>query len=66
MFADSPNPLGGVEIPYIGDQLTRVRLQGAKKARGGDDLQPGAQFHSINPIIVAMWHMKQDFLEVRY
>lgn len=51
-------------MPYIGDQLTRVRLEKAKKARLGDDLDAHRQFDIINPIIIAMWHTKQDFLEV--
>ncbi len=61
---DDPEAHLRAQIPYIRDQLTRVRLQSAKKARRGDDLDQSRLFENINPIVVAMWHMKQDFLEV--
>lgn len=47
-----------------GDQLTRVRLQGAKHLRA---LAPEKRkrFEHLFPIVCEMWHIKQDLLHVR-
>lgn len=51
-------------LPYHGDQLTRVRLQSAKLLRAQAD-DPILAFDHIGPFLITLWHMKQDFLEVR-
>lgn len=48
------------------DQLSVVRLEKAKKSRSGDDLIPHKEFTVIDPIVIAMWHTKQDYVEVKY
>ena len=51
------------QIPYYGDQLTRVRFESAKKLRKGE-MDPVKRFDNIHPFLLAPWHNKQDFLEV--
>lgn len=51
------------QIPVGGDQLTRVRLQGAKSLRLGAH-HPKERFDCLEPIVVEMFHTMQDFLEV--
>ena len=63
---ESEQRLKTITIPYIGDQLTRVQFEKAKKARHGDDLETNRQFEILNPFIIAMWHTKQDFVEVSF
>jgi hypothetical protein len=50
-------------IVYGGDQLTHVRLAGAKQLR---QLSPDKlkRFDHFNPFVIEMWHVKQDLLEV--
>ena len=51
-------------VPFFGDQLTRVRLQGAKQLRtlSRDRVK---RFDDIGPFVITLWHNKQDFLHVR-
>ena len=51
------------KLPFIGDQLTRVRLQGAKALRRMAP-NPVARFDNIGSFLCALWHNKQDFLHV--
>jgi len=46
-----------------GDQLTRKRLQDCKKLRLLSP-DPVRRFIHIQPVIIELWHMKQDLLEV--
>jgi hypothetical protein len=57
--------LDDLRIPVGGDQLTRVRLQGAKALRQGSHT-PQERFDQLDPIIVEMFHTLQDFLEVGF
>ena len=52
-----------LNVPVGGDQLTRVRLQGAKALRLGAFTSKD-RFEHLNPVIVEMYHTLQDFLEV--
>ena len=54
-----------LQVPVGGDQLTRVRLQGAKALRNGS-LASTDRLEHLNPVIVEMFHALQDFLEVIY
>lgn len=51
-----------VMIPVGGDQLTRVRLDGAKNLRLGAHT-PEERFDNLCPVIVEMFHTQMDFLE---
>ena len=46
-----------------GDQLTRKRLQDCKKLRNLAP-DPLRKFVHLQPIVIELWHMKQDLLEV--
>ena len=62
--APDPNdPLAKVRVPCYGDQLTRVRLAGAKDLRAGCHTARDRLDH-IHPIKVADWHCKRSFLKV--
>ena len=50
-------------VPVGGDQLTRVRLDGAKSLRAGAHTR-AERFENLCPILVEMFHMQMDFLEV--
>lgn len=50
------------KIPIGGDQLTRVRLDGAKNLRIGAHT-PEERFDNLYPVIVEMFHTQMDFLE---
>ena len=50
-------------VPFYGDQLTRVRLQGAKQLRTHGQSRR-ERFDDVGPILCTLWHMKQDFLHV--
>lgn len=52
-----------LKIPVGGDQLTRVRLQGAKACQDGA-LTAADRLEHMEPIIVEMFHTLQDLLEV--
>jgi hypothetical protein len=46
-----------------GDQLTRVRLEGAKSLRKGAHTAV-ERFDQLNPFIIELFHTLQDFIEV--
>ncbi|XP_061190846.1 uncharacterized protein LOC133198962 [Saccostrea echinata] len=54
-----------LKVPVGGDQLTRVRLQGAKAIQDGA-LTPTDRLEHLEPIIVEMFHTLQDLLEKLY
>ena len=59
-----PNdPLRNIKIPCFGDQLTRVRLAGAKDLRSGSHT-PRDRFEHIHPVRIVDWHTKRSFLKV--
>ena len=60
---DPSDPLAKVRVPCHGDQLTRVRLAGAKDLRAGCHTARDRLDH-IHPIKVADWHCKRSFLKV--
>lgn len=61
----SPRITGNLEIlrkfkvVLVGDQLTRARLQEAKYLRT-ISITPERRFDDLNPIVIEMWHIKQD------
>lgn len=57
------NDLDKLKIPVGGDQLTRVRLQGAKACQDGA-LTAADRLEHMEPIIVEMFHTLQDLLEI--
>ena len=59
----SVRDLDNLRTPVGGDQLTRVRLQGAKDLRARS-LTAKDRLEHLNPIVVEMFHTLQDFLEV--
>ncbi len=61
--ADPSDPLVNIRVPCYGDQLTRVRLAGAKDLRAGCHTARDRLDH-IHPIKVADWHCKRSFLKV--
>ena len=61
--ADPNDPLANVRVPCYGDQLTRVRLAGAKDLRAGCH-SARDRFNHIHPTKVADWHSKWSFLKV--
>ena len=50
-------------IPVFGDQLTRVRLQGAKALRNLAT-STKMRLETLEPVVIVQWHNKQDFIEV--
>ncbi|KAH3815947.1 hypothetical protein DPMN_144486 [Dreissena polymorpha] len=50
-------------VPVGGDQLTRVRLDGAKSLRLGAHTKE-ERFENLCPVVVEMFHMQMDFLHV--
>ena len=46
-----------------GDQLTRVRMEGAKDLRSLSRTKK-ARLEHLQPIVCELWHLKADFLEV--
>ncbi|XP_070574502.1 uncharacterized protein [Ptychodera flava] len=52
-------------VPFYGDQLTHVRLQGAKTLRGLSPTRRG-RFDDVGPFLCTLWHMKQDFVHKAY
>jgi hypothetical protein len=46
-----------------GDQLTRGRLEEAKLLRALAT-SPKRRFDDLQPFVVELWHVQQDFLEV--
>lgn len=55
--------LASVKIPCFGDQLTRVRLAGAKDLRAGSHTATDRLDH-IYPFRIVDWHSKRSFLKV--
>ncbi|XP_048250775.1 uncharacterized protein LOC124126864 [Haliotis rufescens] len=61
----SCSPLRELHLPVGGDQLTRVRLEGAKSLRALFPT-PAKRFDDLGPFVIEWWHNKQDFLEKAY
>lgn len=57
------DPLAKVKIPCFGDQLTRVRLAGAKDLRAGSHT-PQDRLDHLYPFRIVDWHTKRSFLKV--
>lgn len=57
------NELERLQVPVGGDQLTRVRFEGAKALRDGCHTVQ-ERFDQLNPIIKELFHTLQDFIEV--
>lgn len=60
---DPEDPLMNVKIPCFGDQLTRVRIAGAKDLRAGAH-NPKDRLDHLHPIRIVHWHTKNSFLKV--
>ena len=58
------DPLANVKIPCYGDQLTRVRLAGAKDLRAGCHT-PQDRLDHLYPFRIVDWHTKRSFLKVK-
>ena len=63
--AHTDDVLTGVRIPCYGDQLTRVRLAGAKDLRAGCH-SPRQRIDHIYPYRIVDWHSKRSFLKVLF
>ena len=61
--ATESDPLHGVKIPCYGDQLSRVRMAGAKDLRAGCHLAKQKLDH-LYPFCIVDWHTKRSFLKV--
>ena len=61
--ASKEDPLCGVKIPCFGDQLTRVRLAGAKDLRSGCHSAKD-RLDNLYPFCIVDWHTKRSFLKV--
>ena len=59
------DPLANVKVPCFGDQLTRVRLAGAKDLRAGCHT-PQDRLDHLYPFRIVDWHSKRSFLKVQY
>ncbi|XP_033729230.1 uncharacterized protein LOC117318339 [Pecten maximus] len=57
--------LDRLKVPIGGDQLTRVRLQGAKGLQDGS-LTATDRLEHLDPMIVELFHTVMDFLEKLY
>ena len=57
------DPLRGVRVPCFGDQLTRVRLAGAKDLRAGCHTARQRLDH-LYPFCMVDWHTKRSYLKV--
>lgn len=57
------DPLSGIKVPCFGDQLTRVRLAGAKDLRSGCHT-PKQRLDHLYPFCIVDWHTKRSFLKV--
>lgn len=60
---DPAEPLCGIKVPCIGEQLTRVRFAGAKDLRAGAHTSKDRLDH-LYPFHCAAWHTKRSFLKV--
>ena len=63
--ADPNDPLAKIKVPCYGDQLTRVRVAGAKDLRAGCHTAKDRTDH-VYPVKCADWHCKRSFLKVVY
>jgi hypothetical protein len=63
--ASESDPLHGVRIPCFGDQLTRVRLAGAKDLRAGCHVAR-QRFDHLYPFCIVDWHTKRSFVKVNF
>ena len=59
------DPLANVKVPCFGDQLTRVRLAGARDLRAGCHT-PQDRLDHLYPFRIVDWHSKRSFLKVQY
>ena len=57
------DPLKGVKIPCFGDELTRVRLAGARDLRSGCHSAKQRLDH-LYPYRIVGWHTKRSLLKV--
>ncbi|XP_068685296.1 uncharacterized protein [Montipora foliosa] len=57
------DPLANLRVPCFGDQLTRVRLAGAKDLRAGSHT-PQDRLDHLYPYRIVDWHTKRSFLKV--
>ena len=62
---EASDPLQNVRISCFGDQLTRVRLAGAKDLRSGCHT-PRDRLEHIHPVRIVDWHTKRSLLKVQY
>ena len=62
--ADPDDPLAGVTVPVFGDQLTRIRMPGAKDLRAGAH-NPKHRLQHLYPFRIVNWHTKQSYMKVR-
>jgi hypothetical protein len=60
---DPNDPLAKIKVPCYGDQLTRVRVAGAKDLRAGCHTAKDRTDH-VYPVKCADWHCKRSFLKV--
>ena len=65
LFAGNADYMYQFRVIVDGDQLTRVRLTGAKNIRTLAP-DPHKRFKPLLPFTIEMWHNKQDFLEVKH
>ena len=62
-FITAYDPLQGVKIPRFGDELTQVRLAGARDLRSGCHTAKQRLDH-LYPYRIVGWHTKRSFLKV--
>ena len=64
MFIGEEYNAGRVAVTVGGDQLTRCHLDSAKQLRAGTH-EPCERFDHLTPVVEEMFHVQQDYLEVR-